>query len=82
MSISQKLSDTVPTKSGKDCGMCLVLKVLSPKDHEAITAALYVPAGDPQRVTDKQIARILISEGYQISHNSIYRHRANHLEAL
>ena len=49
------------------------------EDKQAIIGAMSIPMSDLQRITDKQIANILKSEGYDVSHNSVYRHRQNHL---
>ncbi len=80
MSIANKLASAVPNKSGKGCGMCAVLEQLNDQDKEAIISTLSIPTNDPQRITDKQIAEILKSEGYEISPNSVYRHRQNHMD--
>lgn len=80
MSIADKLASAVPNKSGKGCGMCSVLEQLSDQDREAIINTMAIPTSDPQRITDKQIATILQSEGYEISPNSVYRHRQNHMD--
>jgi type II secretory ATPase GspE/PulE/Tfp pilus assembly ATPase PilB-like protein len=80
MSIKDKLASAVPTKSGKGCSMCSILEQLNDQDKEAIINTLSIPINDPQRITDKQIAEILKSEGYDISFNSVFRHRQNHLD--
>jgi hypothetical protein len=80
MSISDKLADAVPNKYGKGCAMCSVLSQLNNEDKEAIISAMSVPITEIQRITDRQIASILQSEGYEVSHNSVYRHRQNHLD--
>jgi hypothetical protein len=80
MSITDKLSSAVPNRAGKGCGMCSVLMQLNEEDKQSIISALAVPASDQQRITDKQIADILKSEGYDVSYNSVYRHRQNHLD--
>ena len=80
MSIKDKLANTVPNRAGKGCGLCLVLEQLDKEDREAIIDAMSIPVNDPQRITDRQIADILKSEGHDISHNSVYRHRQNHLD--
>lgn len=80
MSIIDKLASAVPNKSGRGCGACLVLAQLKDEDRKAIIAALSVPGNDQRRITDRQIAEILKSEGYEISSNSLYRHRTNHLD--
>ena len=80
MSITDKLASAVPNKAGKGCGMCSVLEQLSEEDKQAIISAMAVPVTSQQRITDKQIADILKSEGYEVSHNSVYRHRQNHLD--
>jgi hypothetical protein len=53
---------------------------LNEEDRESIKNALAVPVTDQLRITDKQIAEILKSEGYDVSFNSVYRHRQNHLD--
>lgn len=80
MSIADKLASAVPSKAGKGCGMCSVLEQLDDQDREAIVNTLSIPASDPQRITDRQISEILKSEGYDISPNSVYRHRNNHMD--
>jgi hypothetical protein len=80
MSITDKLASAVPSKAGKGCGMCSVLEQLDNQDREAIISTLSIPANDPQRITDRQISEILKSEGYDISPNSVYRHRNNHMD--
>jgi hypothetical protein len=80
MSIVDKLASVVPNRSGKGCGACLVLEQLKDEDREAIIAAMSVPVSDQRRITDRQIADILKSEGYDVSTNSLYRHRQNHLD--
>ena len=80
MSITDKISSAVPNRAGKGCGMCSVLEQLSEEDKQAIVSAMAVPITDQQRITDKQIAEILKSEGYDVSFNSVYRHRQNHMD--
>lgn len=80
MSITDKLASTVPNRSGKGCAMCSILAQLKQEDKEAIISAMSVPVTELQRITDRQIADILQSEGYDITHNSVYRHRQNHLD--
>ena len=80
MSIKDKLASTVPGKAGKSCGMCSVLEKLDKEDKEAIVSAMSVPLNDQQRITDRQISEILQSEGYDVSNNSVYRHRQNHMD--
>lgn len=80
MSIADKLASVAPIKSGKACSMCSILDQLNKEDKEAIIGAMSIPISDPQRITDRQIADILKSEGYEISPNSVYRHRQNHMD--
>jgi len=80
MSITDKLTSAVPNKAGKGCGLCAVLEQLSKEDREAIIQTLSISVTDPRRITDRQIADILQSEGYDISPNSVYRHRRNHMD--
>ena len=80
MSITDKLASAVPNRAGKGCAMCSVLTQLNEEDKQAIISAMAVPVTEQQRITDKQIAEILKSEGYDISFNSVYRHRQNHMD--
>lgn len=80
MSISNKLASAVPNRAGKGCAMCSVLAQLNEEDREAIISAMAVPVTELQRITDRQISDILNSEGYEITHNSVYRHRQNHMD--
>lgn len=80
MSISDKIASAVPNRSGKGCAMCLVLAQLNDEDKESIISAMSIPVTEIQRITDRQIASILQSEGYDVSFNSVYRHRQNHLD--
>jgi hypothetical protein len=80
MSITDKLSSAVPVKAGKSCFMCAVLEELKEEDRKAIVDAMLVPIADLKRITDRQIADILQSEGYDVSPNSVYRHRRNHMD--
>ncbi len=80
MSITNKLASAIPSKAGKGCAMCSVLAQLTDTDKEAIISAMTVPVTEIQRITDRQIADILQSEGYDISPNSVYRHRRNHMD--
>lgn len=80
MSIIDKLASAIPNRAGKGCAMCSVLAQLNDQDKEAIISAMSVPVTELQRITDRQIADILQSEGYEISFNSVYRHRQNHLD--
>lgn len=80
MSITDKLASAVPNKSGKACSMCSVLEQLNKEDKEAIINAMSIPMTEPKRITDRQIADILQSEGYDISHTTVYRHRNNHMD--
>jgi hypothetical protein len=80
MSITDKLASAVPNRAGKGCAMCSILAQLNDQDKEAIISAMSVPVTELQRITDRQIADILQSEGYEISFNSVYRHRQNHLD--
>lgn len=79
MSITNKLKEVTPMKSGRTCSMCSVLQTLDPQDRDAINEALLVPTHDHGRVSDRQLAQILKSEGYDVGINSVYRHRANHM---
>jgi len=80
MSIKDKLEEVIPAKAGKGCGMCSVLNLLSAEDKKSLTEALSAPANGLGTVTNRQIADILSSEGYEISQHSVMRHRQNHMD--
>lgn len=80
MSISDKIASIEIKKSGRSCAMCAILVSLNSEDREAITSAMTIPPTEVKRVTDRQIAEVLKSEGYDISHNQVFRHRQNHMD--
>jgi hypothetical protein len=80
MSIKDKLEEIVPTKAGKGCGMCNVLDLLGAEDKKSLIEVLSAPANGSGTVTNRQVADILSSEGYEISHHSVMRHRQNHMD--
>jgi hypothetical protein len=80
MSITDKLVSAIPNRVGKICGLCSVLEQINEEDKQAIISAISIPMSELQRISDRQISDILKSEGYDVSHNSVYRHRQNHLD--
>jgi Mg/Co/Ni transporter MgtE len=80
MSLIDKLQEVKPVKSGKGCLMCKVLESLPEEERNALNDAMSVPTDSINRITDRQLAEILRSEGYDLSLNSVYRHRQNHMD--
>ncbi len=67
----QKLQDEQRTL----CKIGVVLEKLPPKDSAALVAVLAAPEGQPNRLSNVQIARFLKEENYSLSVSSVDRHR-------
>jgi len=76
MSLSDKLAEA-SKKSGSKCklGALLAGTVLPEKDCNYLIDVLSVPEGDPRRISNVDIARVLRDEGFDISDSSVDRHR-------
>lgn len=79
MSLLDKLENLEPQINRSKCGICTVLDALDDKEREAILKVLVEPADSLTRVTDRQLADVLASEGYRVTSTMVYRHRKNHL---
>lgn len=79
MSLLDKLQNVEPESSRAYCRMCLVLEALEPTERKVLMEVLAVPTRELNRINDQQISKILKSEGYEVSSNSVYRHRKNHV---
>lgn len=79
MSLLDKLESLEPQVNRAKCGVCTVLDSLDDKEREAIIKVLVEPIDSLTRITDRQLADVLASEGYRISATMVYRHRKNHL---
>ncbi len=80
MSLADKLKNVEPITNKSRCAVCFTLSQLSEADASALNDALKIPVDSPSRITDRQISEVLKSEGHDVSSNSVYRHRQNHLE--
>lgn len=70
MGLKDALDAQTRSRPGFRCAVCKLLDELTPDDADALRAALV----DAQ-VQGSQIARALQSEGYEVSQNSVTRHR-------
>lgn len=75
MSLADRLGELEPTRRGGVCGVARILSELGPKDRDALVAALSVPVGDPERISNQRIADVLVSEGYRIHPKTVETHR-------
>lgn len=80
MSLADKLANLEPKINRARCGVCMLLEKLDDKERKLLLDIMAIPVGSPTRITDRQLSEVLRSEGYEVSSNSIYRHRQNHLE--
>jgi hypothetical protein len=76
MSLSDKLSKASEKPSSKcKLGALLASTALPEKDRSYLTDVLSVPEGDPRRISNVDIARVLRDEGFYMSDSSVDRHR-------
>lgn len=75
MSLTDRLREERPSRTGKPCGMVALFAALPDEDAEALRASLAVPVGDPQRLSNQQISSILKLEGYDVSMKTVELHR-------
>lgn len=80
MSLADKLKNVEPVINKSRCGVCFVLSQLNEEDAKALMEAMAIPLDSPARITDRQISEVLKTEGHEVSSNSVYRHRQNHME--
>lgn len=76
MSLSDKLSK-VSEKPNSLCKLGALLNgnALPEKDRKYLNDVLSVSDGDPRRISNVDIARVLREEGFNISDSSVDRHR-------
>jgi hypothetical protein len=75
MSLSEKLLEVTPPSFGLPCGVSEVKNQMSEKDVEALDLVMLVGKEAPNRVSNRQIHQILISEGYNVAYSSVSLHR-------
>lgn len=80
MSLKEKLANRPAKINNAVCQLCVVLEALDDEDRVALVGAINAPMSSPRRVSDRDIAELLREEGWDVSSNSVYRHRRNHPE--
>lgn len=55
--------------------MSFVLEQLNDDDRQALLAALALPIGDPERISNSAIAEALGQEGYNVHSKTVETHR-------
>lgn len=75
MALAEKFLDAQPTKFGLPCGVAELLKELPAEERAAFLKIMEVPASNRQRLSNRKIHSIILSEGYDTSFSSISLHR-------
>jgi hypothetical protein len=75
MSLSEKLSEVQPPAFGLPCGVSEAKRQMDAEDSQALDKVMSVGKESPQRLSNRQIQQILISEGYEVAYSSISLHR-------
>lgn len=70
MSLSDALEANKTVHRGPKCTLCILLSKMDPKDRVVLEQAL-----EDDTFTHAAISRALKSEGYQITANTVQRHR-------
>lgn len=79
MSLVDKLASLEPKINRARCGVCMVLETVDKKEADLLNELMSVPVGSSMRITDRQLSEALRSEGHDVSSNSVFRHRQNHM---
>ena len=75
MSLADRLADAPRHSRGNVCRMSFILTALSDTDSQVLQAALDVPIGDPDRISNNAIAEALRAEGYDVHTKTVETHR-------
>ena len=75
MSLADRLADAPRHSRGNVCRMSFVLEQLNDDDRRALLAALAVPVGHPDRISNTAIAEALGQEGYDVHSKTVETHR-------
>lgn len=75
MSLADRLADAPRQSRGNVCRMSFVLEQLNDDDRQALLAALALPIGDPERISNSAIAEALGQEGYNVHSKTVETHR-------
>jgi hypothetical protein len=72
MSLSTRLAEVKPKKSGLPCGIDTIMTKMTEDDKQALSNALF---DENRTISNTQLHQLLIEEGYDISYSSIALHR-------
>lgn len=75
MSLADRLADAPRHSRGNVCRMSFVLEQLNDDDRQALLAALAVPIGNPDRISNNAIAEALGQEGHNVHSKTVENHR-------
>jgi hypothetical protein len=77
MSLSDRLSSAINTPQPRKCKLMIILSSdkLTDEDRETFNSLLNVPEGDPSRVTNVVLSKVLRDEGFDLSDSAVDRHR-------
>jgi hypothetical protein len=79
MSLSDRLSEAESKAKVSACKIGILINgpKLSEKEKNQLTALMSVPEGNPTRVPNVALAKVLREEGHDISNSAMDRHRRN-----
>jgi hypothetical protein len=75
VTLAEKLNQMTPSSPGLPCGISLVLNVLTGEDKKALEVVMGSPSIKGS-ISNRQIHKLLLSEGYEIAFSSIRLHRS------
>jgi len=75
VALADKFLEAQPTQFGLPCGVAELLKQLPNDEKASFLKTMDVSPGSPNRLSNRKIHSILMSEGYDTSFSSISLHR-------
>lgn len=75
MTLADRLASAPRTSKSNVCRMAFIVGDLSEKDRQALQAALALPSGHPDRISNSEIAEALRQEGYNVHSKTVENHR-------
>lgn len=75
MGLAEKLVNVEPTHFGLPCGVAEMLAIMPEEDKDVFLKVMATPPNHKDRIPNRKIHEILLSEGYSISFSSIALHR-------
>ena len=75
MTLAERLADAPRATRSNICRIAVILHQLNDDDRQALLAALRVPVGSPDRITNRAIAQLLLEEGYDVHSKTVETHR-------